>query len=465
MAEPGQGRYARQSHAFPVDRRQSSAVALLGAESNPFAGAAVLAGAAAMGLPVVGSDFHGPCREGGHWLLGDYPEMIARLNPRAEYEYLDPGLPAADVPYVLAGHANAWIVVLLNRPARAHDALLALSEAGLSTPVLLVVVGPGGLVVERHPDPRSAFDAALSMPAKGVDEGPTELAIAAAGLVLNEVMLAGGQEGDASPRTVGFYSLHRRRRVRFDGGPTGDLFGEVASGPGGAASFASRRLVMVGAGALGNWSAIPLAMEGPAEVVIYDGDPEVAATNLNRQVLLIGGVGQARPKVDVLVQELRALDPAGSYRGVASFVRQPGDLGDVASADALLSVPDNDEARLVCDDARRQAGVLFGTAGSSAVGGQAIVRCPWHCCLRCLGLNGNAAAEAEAQSCSLVHSDAVVSSNMLAAGLMISELRQALAGREPANIRFAGDSPSGNRLVRMISGASCPHVAAKATVG
>jgi len=53
MAEPVEDRYARQSHVFPVDRRQSSTVAVLRAESNPFAGAAVLAGAAAMGLPVV----------------------------------------------------------------------------------------------------------------------------------------------------------------------------------------------------------------------------------------------------------------------------------------------------------------------------------------------------------------------------------------------------------------------------
>jgi hypothetical protein len=125
-----------------------------------------------------------------------------------------------------------------------------------------------------------------------------------------------------------------------------------------------------------------------------------------------------------------------------------------------VCVPDNDEARLVCDEARRRADVLFATAGSSAVGGQAIVRSRRQGCLRCLGLGESSAGALDgSQSCSLVQNDAVVSSNMVAVGLMISELREALAGRSPTNLRFAGDSSRGNRLVRMISGSRCPHIA------
>ena len=113
----------------------------------------------------------------------------------------------------------------------------------------------------------------------------------------------------------------------------------------------------------------------------------------------------------------------------------------------------------MCDDARRRAGVLFATAGSSAVGGQVIIRQPGQGCLRCLGLSSEVpGSSSDNQSCALVQSDAVVPSNMVAAGLMISELREALAGRVPANIRFAGESRRGNRLVRMISEAPCPHV-------
>jgi molybdopterin/thiamine biosynthesis adenylyltransferase len=188
----------------------------------------------------------------------------------------------------------------------------------------------------------------------------------------------------------------------------------------------------------------------------------VALHNINRQILLAGGVGKKRSKVDVLGEELTALDPAARIRAITEFVTEPGDLAGLHDSDALLCVPDNDDARLVCDDARRQADVLLATAGSSAVGGQSIVRRPGQGCLRCLGLNGDAAGGAdEGQSCQLVESDAVVSSNMVAAGLAISELREALAGREAVNLRFAGDSTRGNRLVRMIAGTSCPHVIQK----
>jgi len=446
---------------FPWRRQQASAIAIFGAESNPFAGAVVLAGAAGIGLPVVGCDFHGPYREKGHWLLGDYPEMVTRLNAEVSYRFLDPEMPAVDLPYLLESRSNAWVVVLLNCPARAQNALLALVEEGITAPVLLMLTGPGGLVVDRHADPARALESAMALPAATVALGPPELAVAAGGIILNEIMLAQGHEEGASSRTVGFYSLHRRRRISVDNGPVGELAREVATRPEGTtAAFAGRKLIMVGAGALGNWSVIPMALESPQEIVIYDGDSEVAPHNVNRQILLVGGVGQSRSKVEVLTEALVALDPAGSYRGIPSFVRQAEDLAGLDDADALLCVPDNDETRLVCDEARRRAAVPFATAGSSGVGGQVIVRRPGEGCLRCLGLNGEAMEEgARGQSCALVQNDAVVSSNMVTSGIMISELREALAGREPANIRFVGDSRRGNRLARMISRAACTHVA------
>jgi len=463
-------RYLRQTHAFPSERRLASALAVFGGECNPAAATALIAGAAAMGVPAVGSDFHGPWRpRPGHWLTGELPDLAARINGDVGYEYLDPEMPAEDFRYVAEGRENTWAAVLTHDPAGAREVLEALAGAGFAVGVLLVLAGPGGIVVDRLPSPASALERVRSLGSGGVPAGPPELAIAAAGLVLNEIMLAGAAGAGvdvAAPRTIGFYSLHRPRRVTVAGEGPEELFAEAAATPAGeAASFAGRDLVMVGAGALANWAVIPLAVEGPARMVIYDGDGEVAPHNINRQVLLVDGVGQGRPKADVLAEQLASLDPDGIYEPVARFVRAPDDLRGLGDADALLCVPDNDEARLTCDDARRAAGVLFATAGSSAVGGQVIVRCPSDGCLRCLGLGRQVdAADDDGQSCSQVADDAVVSSNMVAAGLTISELREALAGRTPANVRFAGDSARGNRLVRMISGTRCPHVAAAKAV-
>ena len=47
---------------------------------------------------------------------------------------------------------------------------------------------------------------------------------------------------------------------------------------------------------------------------------------------------------------------------------------------------------------------------------------------------------------------------MIAAGLMVSELRQALGGRPPANVRFLGEGAQGNRLSRMVSSPVCEHL-------
>lgn len=467
MTHNGDDRYLRQTHAFPPERRESSAVAVCGAWSDAAAGMAVLAGAAAMGVPVVGSDFVGP-PPGGHWLTGPYPQMVAKINAAVHYEYLDREAPAMDLPYLIEARPNAWVAVLLNHPPRARDVLAALAEADVAAGVLLVLTAPGGLVVGRYPDPAAAIECVQSVAPDPIPAGPAELAVAAGGIVLNEVMLA-GEAGDdlMMPRTVGFYSLHRPRRVTGGTGPIGELVSEVAAAPDGArAAFSGRKFTMVGAGALGNWTAIPLAMEAPAALVVHDGDPEVAYHNVNRQILLVDGVGLHRAKADVLVDQLRLLDPYGSYEAIAQFVKAPGDLTGLEDTDALLCLPDNDDARIVCDEARLRSGVLFATAATSATGGQAVVRCRWQGCLRCLGV-GRAAGEADEapQSCSLVQNDAVVSSNMVAAGLMLSELREALACRPPANVRFVGDGAGGNRLVRMISGTRCPHTTWTRPVG
>ena len=459
MTHNGDDRYLRQAHAFPPEMREASVLAVCGAASNPAVGMAVLAGAAAMGVPTVGADHVGPA-PGGHWLTGPFPQLVARINPAVNYEYLDPEAVAMDLPYLIEGRPNAWLVVVVNDPPHAREVLTDLAEANGAVRVLLVLTGAGGLAVARYPDPAAATECVRSLPADPVPAGPTELAVAAGGIVLNEVMLAGGGGDDLMmPRTVGFYSLHRPRRVTGGTEPLRDLSREVAAAAAGTkATFRGRRFTMVGAGALGNWAAIPLAMEAPAALVVRDGDPKVAYHNVNRQILLVDGAGLRRSKADVLVDQLRILDPHGSYEAIAQFVKTVGDLTRLEDTDALLCLPDNDEARVVCDEARLRSGVLFATAGTSATGAQAIVRCRWQGCLRCLGV-GREAGEADdtSQSCSLVENDAVVSSNMVAAGLMLSELREALSGRPVANVRFAGTGPGGNRLVRMISNTRCPH--------
>jgi molybdopterin/thiamine biosynthesis adenylyltransferase len=462
MVDGASQRYLRQANTFPELRRQKSALAIFGADTSYFAGMSVLAGTAAMGIPVVSSDYHGP-ESSSHWLTGSFPDMVQKINPDVNYGYLDPDVPAIDLNNLVEGYKNSWAVVLLNDTAYAKHVLTALASANLNMRMILALDTANGILIERCVSPSAALEQVVRLSAKLIPAGPSEFGIISAGLILNEIMQASEAYDELDfQRTIAFYGLNRPRRVRTEDESFHDLFAEVSSDPDEpAASFTDKSFVMVGAGALANWCVIPLALDSPRELLIFDGDPAVDPHNLNRQILLVNGIGKQQPKVNVLVAELQSLDLHGKYEGVAKFIETPEDLLPLGKkVDAMICVPDNNKARFTCDDVRRRCDVIFATAGSSPTGGQAIVRKPGQACLHCLGLNEDPEQEkVGSQSCALTENEAVVSSNMVAAGLIISELRQALAGRATTNIRFLGDSRTGNRLARMVSNPKCPHIA------
>jgi len=453
-------RYRRQQTSFSDERRAQTFVADLGGECAPLASAFLKAAAAAAGIAQVSSDYHGSGGRGRHWLLGNHDALVQTVNADVEYDYLDPGFLADDLPTAIDGRQNPWVVVHANDPAAGCAALEQLG--GLPVCVLLALAAPGGLVVERHPGPASALERLGRAAGCGVvAAGSAELAITAAGAALSEIMLAGMlvAEDPGEPRTVLFYSLHRRRRIDLPRDATwDDLAGELAEAPP-RASFGARRIKQVGAGALGNWTSIGVALDGGVTMQVIDGDPQVEPHNLNRQVLLVHGVG--RPKAPVLARELRALDPPGAYEACARYVERPDDLAPLDGVDALIMAPDNNAARLVGADAAWRAGVPYAAGGTGVAGGQLVVQQPGRACFRCItGLGDEPAPEAEdagTSSCALAANESIVASNMVVAGLMVSELREALAGRRSQNLRFFGDGGRGNRLGRMTSDPECSH--------
>jgi len=314
-------------------------------------------------------------------------------------------------------------------------------------------------VVDRSPSP----DAALRrMPAdvrEPIPPGPCEMGMIAAGVALTEVMVA-HRVPPEDLRRPGIAAAYRLSRPPVLAGPDSDparFFQDCAANCDEAPSLPGSRLTVVGAGALGNWFMLAAALNGAGRMVVYD-DDRTEVHNLNRQVLLTEGVN--RPKAQVIVDELRKLNPEAEYEAHIRRVNAPEDIAGLGETDALVSLPDNDETRLTCEKAARDRGVLFGTAASSALGGQAIVRRPGQACLRCLGVGRRAAAEGA--PCALQH-DAVVGSNMVAAGLLVSQLRQALGGRSALNIRFSAEArAAGNRLRRMLSNPPCAHVSTPA---
>ena len=456
-------RYQRQQNVFPNERRAQTFIAEVGGEHAPLASTLLKAGAAAAGVAKVWSDYHGSSGDGRHWLLGDHDVLVRTVNDDVEYDFLDPTFLHDDLEVVMSCHDNGWAVVHVNDPAGALAAVEQLLD--LEVPVLLSLSASGGVVVERHPNPSTAAARLHGLAEyRRIPEGPAELGTVAAGIVLGEIMLAGGsgEHDPAEPRAVAFYSLGRRRRVDLSPDSAMEELVDELAAPSKRFRFNRRWVKQVGAGALGNWTAIAAALDGGVRMDVIDGDPQVERHNLNRQILLVDGVGQ--PKAPVLTRQLQQLDPAGIYRDVTRFVERPEDLEPLDGVDAVIMVPDNDAARLRGADVTWHWGVPYAVGGTGTGGGQLLIQQPGRACYRCLtGWTDESVSTSEdacTNACALAANESIVAGNMVVAGLLISELREAMAGRRSQNLRFFGDPGGhGNRLARMASDPECSHLA------
>ncbi len=94
--------------------------------------------------------------------------------------------------------------------------------------------------------------------------------------------------------------------------------------------LAAAHVCVVGVGGVGSWTVEGLARSGVGALTIVDLD-DVCVTNVNRQLpALDGQIG--RPKVAVLAERVRAINPACRVTSVAEFFTRE-------SADRLLAAP------------------------------------------------------------------------------------------------------------------------------
>src|SRR5688572_26502809 len=90
------------------------------------------------------------------------------------------------------------------------------------------------------------------------------------------------------------------------------LYGKV-----GLERLRSAHVCVVGVGGVGSWTAEALARSGVGAITMIDLD-DVCVTNTNRQLhALEGQIG--RPKVDVLAERVRAIQPGCHVEAVQEF--------------------------------------------------------------------------------------------------------------------------------------------------
>ncbi len=106
--------------------------------------------------------------------------------------------------------------------------------------------------------------------------------------------------------------------VRID--PTSERFAGIDRlyGAGSAARLARTHVCVIGIGGVGSWAAEALARSGIGRLTLIDAD-DVCISNTNRQSHAFEGA-YGRPKVDVVAERVRAINPQLQVEAVTEFL-------------------------------------------------------------------------------------------------------------------------------------------------
>jgi molybdopterin/thiamine biosynthesis adenylyltransferase len=177
--------------------------------------------------------------------------------------------------------------------------------------------------------------------------------------------------------------------------------------------------LIVGAGALGTYVSLGLALSGVSKLTIVDPDV-VEETNLNRQLLFYGSVG--KPKASELASKLKRLCPGLEAAAIQARVTEDHFEG----IGLIFLCVDNFQTRALVNQLAGRFRIPLVNGGTSAFGGEVAVYQPGQtACLDCqLDVNRLALEEREAgsrASCGHVAEASIVNSNAITGSLMVGE--------------------------------------------
>lgn len=145
--------------------------------------------------------------------------------------------------------------------------------------------------------------------------------------------------------------------------------------------LAGARILVAGAGALGNEVLKNLALLGTGRVFVADMD-DIETSNLSRAVLFRDG-DEGRPKAETAARRARELYPPLRIRAARANVVHDLGLGLFRWADVVLGALDNREARLAINRASRRVNRTWIDGGIEQLSGIARVFRPGGPCYEC----------------------------------------------------------------------------------
>jgi adenylyltransferase/sulfurtransferase len=166
------------------------------------------------------------------------------------------------------------------------------------------------------------------------------------------------------------------------------------------------RILVIGAGALGNEILKLLALVGAGWTLVYDPD-RIERSNLSRTVLFREG-DEGQFKADVAVRRMKEINPDVQAHAICENVLLRGGLGVFAWADVVIGGVDNREARVFINSACARVGKTWVDGAIEALSGVVRVFSPGTGpCYECTMNKTDRKLLAERRSCALLARDAV----------------------------------------------------------
>lgn len=222
------------------------------------------------------------------------------------------------------------------------------------------------------------------------------------------------REGELPAKNIAYQATAERRFSKegdFDAEPYEDL--------------KEKRVLIVGAGALGNFVALGAALEGVGKIDILDFD-EVEAHNLNRQVMFYDSVGKI--KSTALAEKIKVINPDAEIRGLVGKLDENSTYFDENKPDVIIDCVDKFSVRAIINYFAVHNGIPLVSGGTNSKSGQVVVYEPGQsACIDCkLGVERALGMSLQGSKCTEQPDPSVIMTNEVIGGMMVGEVLKVL---------------------------------------
>jgi len=181
-----------------------------------------------------------------------------------------------------------------------------------------------------------------------------------------------------------------------------------------------KKILIVGAGALGNFAALGSALEGIGSIDILDFD-EVESTNLNRQILFYDSVG--KKKASALAEKVSEIVSGINVRSIVERLDENSKYFEENRPDAILDCVDSFAVRAIVNYFAVRNNIPLISGGTNPKSGQVSVYVPNRSsCLDCkMGVEKALAEHRQAASCRYAPDPSVIMTNQIVGNMMVGE--------------------------------------------